>query len=185
MRQLSEKARLRVEILGARRGTPLELRRSADEAIALAAAELVRSRRVGVVAAYAPLAAEPGGAALLPALTSVVPRVLLPVLLPDLDLDWAWSDAPATPLGADAVGTAEVIFTPAVAVGADGRRLGRGGGSYDRALTRAAPAALVVALLYDGELLPSVPAQPHDQRVHAVITPENGLVALPLSAGSR
>jgi hypothetical protein len=40
---------------------------------------------------------------------------------------------------------------PALAVGRDGTRLGRGGGSYDRALARVGAAIQTVALLYPGE----------------------------------
>ncbi|MFD0819548.1 5-formyltetrahydrofolate cyclo-ligase, partial [Micromonospora zhanjiangensis] len=74
-----------------------------------------------------------------------------------------------------AVGTAELIVVPALAVDRTGVRLGRGGGSYDRALARCGPAALTVALVYDEELIEHVPAQPHDRRVRAVVTPSGGL----------
>lgn len=63
---------------------------------------------------------------------------------------------------------------PAVAVDRTGLRLGRGGGSYDRALARVGPAILTVALLYDGELVSRLPAEPHDQRVRAAVTPSGG-----------
>jgi 5-formyltetrahydrofolate cyclo-ligase len=43
-------------------------------------------------------------------------------------------------------------------------------------------AALTVALLYDGEVLDEVPAEPHDHAVRAVITPSAGLVPLPRQA---
>jgi 5-formyltetrahydrofolate cyclo-ligase len=57
-----------------------------------------------------------------------------------------------------------------------GNRLGRGGGSYDRALTRTS--AWRVALLHDGEAVAELPAEPHDQPVHALVTPRRGLVHL-------
>ena len=66
---------------------------------------------------------------------------------------------------------------PALAVSRSGMRLGRGGGSYDRALARA-ESAFTVALLHDGELLDEVPAEPHDRPVDAVITPADGLIEL-------
>ena len=59
-------------------------------------------------------------------------------------------------------------------------RLGRGGGSYDRALTRVSGDALIVALLHDGELIDEVPAEEHDRPVHGVITPSGGFT---LSSG--
>jgi 5-formyltetrahydrofolate cyclo-ligase len=72
-----------------------------------------------------------------------------------------------------------MVVVPAVAVDARGVRLGRGGGSYDRALARVAPDTLVVALLHDGEVVEELPYEPHDRRVDAVITPSGGLVMLP------
>ena len=74
-------------------------------------------------------------------------------------------------LGVQTVAEADLVLVPALAVGADGTRLGRGGGSYDRALARVPAGVPVVALLYDGELLPAVPSEPHDRRVTAVVTP--------------
>ena len=115
--------------------------------------------------------------------------VLLPVLLPDGDLDWATHDGTVRrsprglweptgrPLGTSAISQADLIIVPAVAVSRTGARLGRGGGSYDRALARA-PSAFVIALLHDGELLDEVPTEPHDRPVNAVITPADGLVVL-------
>ncbi|HET6211744.1 MAG TPA: 5-formyltetrahydrofolate cyclo-ligase, partial [Micromonosporaceae bacterium] len=108
--------------------------------------------------------------------------VLLPVLLDDRDLDWARYPG-GTPLGVAAIATADLVVVPAVAVDRTGVRLGRGGGSYDRALARVGAATPVIALLYDGELLPALPAEPHDRRVRAVIMPATGVVYLPTSAG--
>ena len=56
--------------------------------------------------------------------------------------------------------------------------MGPGGGSYDRALARVAGTAFTVALLHDGELLDTVPSEPHDRRVRAAITPSEGLSAV-------
>jgi 5-formyltetrahydrofolate cyclo-ligase len=84
-------------------------------------------------------------------------------------------------LGPDAVRTCDVVVVPALAVDRDGHRLGRGGGSYDRALPGAQ--GLVVALLHDGELLDAVPTDPHDVAVHAVATPGLGLLRLDRPAG--
>jgi 5-formyltetrahydrofolate cyclo-ligase len=115
-------------------------------------------------------------------------RLLLPVLLDDGDLDWALYEGPlslrAGPrglrepagrrLGVDAIREATLVIVPALAVDRLGMRLGRGGGSYDRALARTA-SAFTVALLYDGELVDSVPAEEHDQPVEAAITPSGGV----------
>jgi 5-formyltetrahydrofolate cyclo-ligase len=72
-----------------------------------------------------------------------------------------------------------VVIVPALAVSESGMRLGRGGGSYDRALARVGGQVPTIALVYDEELLPSVPAVPHDQPVRAVATPSRGITWFP------
>ena len=77
-------------------------------------------------------------------------------------------------LGADAVTGADAVLLPGLAVDDLGLRLGRGGGSYDRVLARLARSGAdpaLVVLLYDSEVVPRVPAEPHDRPVHAVVTP--------------
>jgi 5-formyltetrahydrofolate cyclo-ligase len=56
-------------------------------------------------------------------------------------------------------------------VAQDGIRLGRGGGSYDRALTRCLTTATVAALVFDDELLDWLPSDPWDVPVGAAVTP--------------
>jgi len=70
------------------------------------------------------------------------------------------------------------VIVPGLAVSHDGIRLGRGGGSYDRALARVGPQVPVVALLRDGEFGVRVPAEPHDRPVTGVITPRTGFRSL-------
>ncbi|WP_218566144.1 5-formyltetrahydrofolate cyclo-ligase [Vallicoccus soli] len=179
------KAALRRRLLAARRAAGPA---GAAEADALAAAVLALlpppgAPGAGTVAAYAAAGTEPPTAGLLVRLRAAGWRVLLPVLREDDDLDWAaWDGGPLVPgrrglrepagprLGREAVAGAGLVVVPALAVGRDGTRLGRGGGSYDRALARARRAP-VVALLRRGELLDAVPAEPHDARVHLAVDP--------------
>jgi 5-formyltetrahydrofolate cyclo-ligase len=168
-------------VLSARRSLPQRVRAEADAAIRSALAAVVAAVGPEIVCAYLPMAGEPGGAQL-PDLPGVS-RVLLPVLRPDLDIDWAAYPAPLVPgrygltepdgprLGVDAIAGADLVVAPGVAVSTDGVRLGRGGGSYDRALARVSPSALVVVPLYDGELVDRLPAEAHDRPVDAVVTP--------------
>jgi 5-formyltetrahydrofolate cyclo-ligase len=140
-------------------------------------------RRAATVAAYVSIGTEPGTGVLLERLRDAGRRVILPVLLPDNDLDWAVHDGglqragrgllePAGPrLGVNAVATADVVLVPGLAVAADGTRLGRGGGSYDRALGRVPVGTFTCVLLYDDEVLPGVPRSPHDRPVTAAATP--------------
>ena len=146
----------------------------------------------GTVAAYVSIGTEPDTRGLLFALWKRGAYVLLPRLRPDHDLDWASYEGPDSlvpgprgllepsepPRGPDAVAGADVVLVPALAVDRRGVRLGRGGGSYDRALARVGPAILTAALLYDGELVEELPAEPHDRHVRAVVTPSDGFVRL-------
>jgi 5-formyltetrahydrofolate cyclo-ligase len=130
------------------------------------------------IAAYEPLPSEPGSRELLETLTAAGFQVIVPITLPDRDLDWRrWSPLPAAPstldqsLGVQAVAAAPVILVPALAVDRRGSRLGRGGGSYDRSLARADSEAEVAALLFAGELIHRVPTELWDLPVTAAVTP--------------
>ncbi|MCW2546322.1 MAG: 5-formyltetrahydrofolate cyclo-ligase, partial [Mycobacterium sp.] len=63
----------------------------------------------------------------------------------------------------------DVVLAPAVAADRGGGRLGRGGGSYDRALARMRPDALVIAVVHANELVDAVPIEAHDRLVDAVL----------------
>lgn len=140
-------------------------------------------RRAASVAAYVGVGGEPGTGPLLDALAAAGKRVLLPVLLPDLDLDWAVHDGtlasaprgllqPTGPrLGVGAVATPDVVLVPGLAVSPVGLRLGRGGGSYDRALARVPVGTFTCVLLHDDEVGLDVPVAPHDRPVVAAATP--------------
>jgi 5-formyltetrahydrofolate cyclo-ligase len=156
-----------------------------DASRGLAAVLMARPevRRAATVAAYVSIGSEPGTGALLDALEAAGKRVILPVLQRDLDLDWGtWrgptSLAPARmgllepvdQLGVDAVGTADVVIVPGLAVSPTGERLGQGGGSYDRALGRVPVGTPVVVCLYDDEVGLDVPVDPHDRPVTAAAT---------------
>ena len=92
-------------------------------------------------------------------------RVLLPRLQADRDLDFIESPAGApVPIAA-----ADVLLVPAVAADRRGYRLGRGGGSYDRALPRVNPQALTIAVVHPEEVLADVPVEAHDVRLRAVL----------------
>ncbi len=181
----AQKIALRDQLVTARGRRPLlEVSRGA-RAIAERLLETPEVRRAATVAAYVSIGTEPGTGPLLDLLTAAGKRVILPVLLPDNDLDWArytgpvdlmpagrgLLEPPGPHLGPDAVATADVVLAPALAVDASGMRLGRGGGSYDRVLGRVPVGTFVCTLLYDGELLTEVPAERHDRRVSAVVTP--------------
>ena len=65
-------------------------------------------------------------------------------------------------------GRIDLIAVPAAAVGKDLRRLGYGGGFYDRFLV-AAPQALKVAVVFSVQRVDSVPAEAHDAMVDRLL----------------
>ncbi|MBO0651844.1 5-formyltetrahydrofolate cyclo-ligase [Streptomyces triculaminicus] len=182
------KSGLRRSLLAVRSGLTSDDIAAAEAALARRALELPELAGARTVAAYVSVGSEPGTRALLDALRARGVRVLLPVLLPDNDLDWApyrgadrlvraskgLLEPDGERLGPDAVTGADAVLLPGLAVDDRGLRLGRGGGSYDRVLARleragADPARVV--LLYDDEVVARVPEEPHDHPVHAVVTP--------------
>ena len=192
--QTDEKATARSRFVNNRRA--LGNRERVEQTCAATIRLLADSRLTSAdtVAAYWPMGAEPDTRPLIETLLERGVRVLLPVLLADRDLDWAdYAGDPAalvgggagtrqptgTTLGVDFVLRARVMIVPALAVTADGVRIGRGGGSYDRVLTRIADAASAgrrapwtCTLLYEDELGTLDPAavEPHDRAVDAACT---------------
>jgi 5-formyltetrahydrofolate cyclo-ligase len=189
----SAKAVLRRRILGARAGLSAEQRAAAGAALRDAVLGLPEAQMAGTAAVYYSIGSEPGTHGLVYALWKRGAYVLLPVLRPDLDLNWASYEGPDSlragprgltepaepPRGVAAVSRADLVIVPALAVDRRGTRLGRGGGSYDRALARVGPQVPTIALVYDAELLDEVPAAPHDQRVRLVARPKWGITRLP------
>ncbi|MEU6077045.1 5-formyltetrahydrofolate cyclo-ligase [Micromonospora sp. NPDC047074] len=190
----------RAAVLTRRRALTAPQRTDAAGRVQAELVALVRRLRPLWMTAYVPVGSEPGGADLPAALHAALPpggELLLPVLCDDLDLDWAaWTGPdglvaagrgmrePTGPrLGRAAIGRAELVVLPALAVDRRGVRLGRGGGSYDRALARVSATALTVVPLHDGELVEALPAEPHDRPVRAVVTPAGGLRTLDAAPG--
>lgn len=187
------KSALRRRVLDTRR--VLDARTLAQSArdlrdVLLASPEIASARRA---AAYVSVGREPGTGPLIEALSADGIEVVLPLLQPDGDLDWAPYEGPSAlisvsrgmleptgePLGTGAVTSADVVLVPGLAVDRRGTRLGRGGGSYDRVLARVAGRAFTCVLLHDGEVLDMpIPRDTHDVPVAAAATP-SGLFRFP------
>jgi 5-formyltetrahydrofolate cyclo-ligase len=188
----SRKVALRRQLLTERAHMAAPERSAAGRAIRDAVLSLPETQMAGTVAAYVSVGTEPDTRGLVYALWKRGTYVLLPLLLGDNDLDWASYEGPDSlaaaprglleptepPRGPAAVTSADLVIVPALAVDRGGRRLGRGGGSYDRTLARVGAAVPTVALIYDGELLDEVPAGRRDQRVRMVARPGEGITRL-------
>lgn len=109
-------------------------------------------------------------------------KILLPRLREDNDLEWViWNGNLSSlvsrgnvmePVGEPASEKLiQAVIVPALHVDHEGNRLGQGGGSYDRALSRIQ--AWKVALVHEGEVTSeTLPHASHDQKVNAVATPD-------------
>lgn len=139
---------------------------------------------------YVPVGSEPGSAQMLDDVADFGVRVLLPVVVGRGPLDWAWYAGPDSlrpgpyglrePIGerlsVTALRIADLVLVPALAVDRMGTRLGQGAGHYDQSLPLAAPGTPMVAVVRDQELVPSLPSEPHDVPMSAVLTPHRGLI---------
>ncbi len=67
-------------------------------------------------------------------------------------------------------GTLDLILVPGVAFDRQGRRLGRGGGYFDRFLSEVPAAIPRVGLAFHFQLLKKIPWEIHDQPVRRIIT---------------
>jgi 5-formyltetrahydrofolate cyclo-ligase len=143
--------------------------------------EVLGARTIALYVARFP---EPDTGPLLDWLRAAGTEVLLPVLYDDNDLGWGAAASseelvtgrlglsqPPVDLGPAAIARADLVICPALAVDRYGVRLGRGGGSYDRALARLPSGTPAWAAVYDSEVLDVLPADPHDRAVQAALTP--------------
>jgi len=189
-----DKAAWRRRIGAGRAAVSAQQQVSEANALTASVRELVGDLTEPTVCCYVPFGTEPGSIGVLDVLREAGARVLLPVI-PDERAPLDWSEYTGTSslvpgpyrgvlepggprLGAEAIGDAAIVFVPALAVDRHGARLGRGAGYYDRSLVFARDDARLIAVVRDDELVERLPAEPHDVRMSAALTPGNGVVPL-------
>lgn len=136
------------------------------------------------VACYAAWGTEPGTDNLRKKLIGLGKRVYLPVITSDTQMLWGLDQPPYSenrfgipePEISDfELGSATAIILPALCADLSGVRLGRGAGYFDRALedipAHQLGGPIRIALLFDDEVLPSVPSDIHDQLIDLIVTP--------------
>lgn len=152
--------------------------------------ELIHERSAGTVAAYHPLADEPGGPGFLPALRAATGAVLLPISEAEGAMLWAPYEGEEAMAKGDlnipepvgerrdwrALLDCDIVFLPALGANRRGFRLGKGAGYYDRTLARLAeaeaPQPLLAVVLFDHEVTDDVPVEAHDMPVNVIVTAE-------------
>jgi 5-formyltetrahydrofolate cyclo-ligase len=178
----TSKAELRARLRQARRA--LAVRFPDADSLAAARVPLDRLPAFTVVAGYHALGSELDPHALMARLAGErAARLVLPVALArDAPLTFrAWT--PGAPTHPDVFGipgptaqaaelVPDLIITPVLAFDRTGARLGQGAGCYDRTLAnlRASRKVFVLGLAYAGQEVDGISAEPHDQRLDAILT---------------
>ena len=138
-----------------------------------------------IIAGYWPMGDEMDPRPLMLALASRGHAIALPITPPrGQPLAFrAW--APGAALSPGPMGTSEpvageelrpdVLLVPLLAFDRAGRRLGYGGGYYDRTLATL-PGAKAIGIAYAGQEMPEVPAGPQDMRLPLVATEDSVII---------
>lgn len=183
------KRALRAELRERRRITTSKDRQAADAALTRNLISLTAGLGSRSLAAYLSMPDEPGTRDFVAWACEQGIRVLLPISRADGLLDWAPYDgeeeqtdllglpAPSSAvLGPIAINGVDLIVVPAASVDRTGMRMGWGRGYFDKTLGSMENCPPVYAVIFDHELVDSVPTERHDQRVDGVVTP-SGIVA--------
>jgi 5-formyltetrahydrofolate cyclo-ligase len=183
------KRALRAEIRERRRITPITEREVDDAAITANLIQLTETVGARSLSAYLSTPDEPSTREFLGWACDRGIRVLLPISRADGLLDWALYDGadeaiddfgmptPTSPvLGPIAINGVDLIIVPAASVDRAGMRMGWGRGYFDKTLGSMEQCPPVYAVIFDDELVESVPTERHDQPVDGVVTP-GGIVA--------
>jgi len=147
--------------------------------------ELTRARRIALFAA---LPDEPPTRPLFELLRGTGRTLLFPRVLPGNALDFAplarWDELRRgdrgllePPPGAPdvALGAGDLVLVPGLAFDRRGRRLGRGGGHYDRRFPAGASGPTLFALCFACRLIEGIPSGAQDRRMDGILT-EYGLL---------
>lgn len=150
-----EKRVLRASMRAARRAVDRQPERSALICDELRRSPAVRAARVVMV--YEAVPGEPDLAAFITWCREAGKRVVVPDPTPTA----------AAPADLDSI---DVAVVPGVAFTPHGRRLGQGGGWYDRVLVRLAPGATTIGVCFAPQLLDDLPTEEHDVVLDSVVT---------------
>lgn len=146
--------------------------------------DLAVSLDVASISAYLPTNEEPNIRPFLNWADEQKIRILFPISRDDGLLDWTVGDGETEIeglsgmpepvgelLGPIAINDVDLIVIPAAAVDRTGMRMGWGRGYFDRTLGSMEKCPPVYAVIFDRELVDSVPTEVHDKRVNGVVTP--------------
>ena len=174
---------LRRKMIARRRGLSRQERSEADAVIRMRAMRLSALQGSRIVMLYASTAEEIDLFPLMEALLANGHRIALPEItgkgvmearvfsLMDGLIEGAFGILTPAPECSAQIqpGEIDMVIVPGTAFSPDGRRLGLGGGYYDRFLPRAVDAVRLV-LAFDFQIVPDIPMGMQDARVDIILT---------------
>ncbi|WP_421404342.1 5-formyltetrahydrofolate cyclo-ligase [Agrobacterium fabrum] len=183
----AEKARLRGERLAARDAfTPAERQQKSLSMTAHGASGIPFVPGT-VISGFMPIRSEVDTRPLMEALRARGGRLVLPVVLDRETIVFRVfeADTPLVKTGFGTTGPGEdaevldpdILLVPLSVFDGRGQRIGYGAGHYDRAIARLHAKGhqpVLIGIAFDCQEVPSVPAEPHDVPLHAILT-ESGL----------
>ncbi|MDR6587472.1 5-formyltetrahydrofolate cyclo-ligase [Agrobacterium tumefaciens] len=184
---VAEKARLRGERLAARDAlTPTERQQKSQSITAHGTSDIAFARGT-VISGFMPIRSEADTRPLMEALRTRGGRLVLPVVLDRETIVFRRfeADTPLVKTGFGTTGPGEdaevldpdILLVPLSVFDGRGQRVGYGAGHYDRAIARLhamGKQPVLIGVAFDCQEVPSVPAEPHDVSLHAILT-ESGL----------
>lgn len=184
---VAEKARLRGERLAARDALTLAERQQKSQSMTAHGASGIPFAPGTVISGFMPIRSEADTRPLMEALRTRGGRLVLPVVLDRETIVFRAfeTDTPLVKTGFGTTGPGEdaevldpdILLVPLSVFDGKGQRVGYGAGHYDRAIARLHGKGrfpILIGVAFDCQEVPSVPAEPHDVPLHAILT-ESGL----------
>ncbi|GAA1138665.1 MULTISPECIES: 5-formyltetrahydrofolate cyclo-ligase [Microbacterium] len=184
------KRALRAELRERRQLLSAAQRENAASAIGQRLDDLVDSLGARSISCFLSTTTEPGTRDFVTRAVRRGIRVLLPITRTDGLLDWAVAtdddevaeglfglpEPTGEVLSPMAVNDVDLMIIPAAAVDRSGMRMGWGRGYFDKTIGSMEKCPPVYAVIYDSEILDSLPREIHDQPVTGVVTPTQTLI---------
>ncbi len=182
---MDEKSRIRQQVLGKRDSLDPGTRRSKDLLIKEIFLSLPEFQQTTVVLLFASFRSEVSTFPLIEEALRLGKRVVLPCVdsaskelrlyeikdTRELSPGYMGIPEPAVPGERERdINDVTLAVMPGAAFDSRGCRLGYGGGYYDKLLSRLRRKIPLIALAYEEQIVDSLPAEPHDRKVHLIVT---------------
>lgn len=182
---MNQKAVIRAEVLGKRDSIGPEIRKKKDLLIKEKLLSLSEFQQAEVILFFASFRSEVSTSQQIEDALALGKKVLLPSVdkknrglrlyeikdLSEVSPGYMGIPEPNVPEDRERdINDARLVIMPGAAFDTSGNRLGYGGGYYDKLLSRLRRRVPPVALAYEEQLVDSLPSEPHDIRVHVIVT---------------